>query len=464
MDQEETRVNRRRNTHNHKQQKPQKHQHHWIRWVVGVVAILLLAAVGYEYHKVHSTATGIFSNSSSKVSKKLQEGKPVSVLLMGLDTGALGRANTGGNTDTLEVVTVNPKKETITMTSVPRDTLVKVKTSKGADYVKINAAYAIGGPKQTVKQVKELLNIPIDYYAIVNMGVLKKVVNAVGGVTVDNPFAFTYEGHHFPKGKQKLNGNNALKYSRMRYDDPNNDYGRQKRQQQVIKSVIKELKGLGSVSAVNKILDAAKQGVRTNIPINSLATLYANYHKSMKHVKTYHFQGLNATISGTSFQIASPKEINRVSKLIRHALGLKYTKVTNNETAMYDGQSNYDGITNVDFILPNNAEYNVAGSGSSSSSKSSSTKSTSTTYGTHSGTTGSTTGTTASKSTGTGTTGTTTYGNYTTRHVSGTGTTTGATSTSGNTGTGTATTTTGGTTTATGTGTTTGTTAGATSN
>ena len=191
MDQEETRVNRRRNTHNHKQQKPQKHQHHWIRWVVGVVAILLLAAVGYEYHKVHSTATGIFSNSSSKVSKKLQEGKPVSVLLMGLDTGALGRANTGGNTDTLEVVTVNPKKETITMTSVPRDTLVKVKTSKGADYVKINAAYAIGGPKQTVKQVKELLNIPIDYYAIVNMGVLKKVVNAVGGVTVDNPFAFT---------------------------------------------------------------------------------------------------------------------------------------------------------------------------------------------------------------------------------------------------------------------------------
>jgi LCP family protein required for cell wall assembly len=429
--------------------------------VVGVVAILLLAAVGYEYHKVHSTATGIFSNSSSKVSKKLQEGKPVSVLLMGLDTGALGRGNTGGNTDTLEVVTVNPKKETITMTSVPRDTLVKVKTSKGADYVKINAAYAIGGPKQTVKQVKELLNIPIDYYAIVNMGVLKKVVNAVGGVTVDNPFAFTYEGHHFPKGKQKLNGNNALKYSRMRYDDPNNDYGRQKRQQQVIKSVIKELKGLGSVSAVNKILDAAKQGVRTNIPINSLATLYANYHKSMKHVKTYHFQGLNATISGTSFQIASPKEINRVSKLIRHALGLKYTKVTNNETAMYDGQPNYDGITNVDFILPNNAEYNVAGSGSSSSSKSSSTKSTSTTYGTHSGTTGSTTGTTASKSTTAGT-GTTTYGNYTTRHVSGTGTTTGVTSTSGNTGTGTATTTTGGTTTTTGTGTTTGATAGAT--
>lgn len=371
MDSEETRVTRHRNNRDHKQPKPKKR--HWMRWVIGVIIVLLLGAAGYEYHKLHSTATGIFGNSTSKVSQKLEDGEPVSVLLMGLDTGALGRGNTGGNTDTLEVVTVNPKKNTITMTSIPRDTLVKVSTSKGADYVKINAAYSIGGPKKTVKQVKELLHIPIDYYAIVNMGVLKKVVNAVGGVTVDNPFAFTYEGHHFKKGKQHLNGNNALKYSRMRYDDPNNDYGRQKRQQQIIKAVIKELKSLSSVTAVNKILDAAKQGVRTNIPINSLATLYANYHNSMKTVKTYHFQGKNATISGTSFQVAAPKEINRVSKLIRHALGLKYTKVTNNETKMYNAQSNFDGYNNVNFVLPGSAEYNVAGSGTSTSSTTTST-------------------------------------------------------------------------------------------
>lgn len=358
MDEEDTRVNR------HLRKAPKRH---WFRWLVSIVVLALVAAGGYEYYKIHNAASGIFSNSNAKISQKLKSGKPVSVLLMGLDTGAIGRGNSGGNTDTLELVTVNPKKETITMTSIPRDTLVKINTASGADYAKINAAYSIGGPKKTVKQVKELLNVPIDYYAIVNMGVLEKVVNAVGGVTVDNPFAFDYEGHHFPKGKQHLKGSLALKYSRMRYDDPNNDYGRQKRQQQIIKAVINKFKSLSSVTAINTILDAAKKGIRTNIPLNSVATLYSNYHASMKNVKTNHFQGQDATIDGTSFQIASPKEINRISKLVRHSLGLKFISVTNNETKLYKMQANYDGYAHTDFVLPGDAQAEIAGSGQKSS-------------------------------------------------------------------------------------------------
>ncbi|WP_251545333.1 LCP family protein [Limosilactobacillus caecicola] len=356
---------------------PYIHRHHgshkWVWTIICLVGLILLIGGGYEYHQLHSTAKGVFSSGDGKIDKKLAEGKPVSVLAMGTDVGALNRGNTGGNTDTLEVITVNPKKQTITMTSIPRDTLVRVNTSDGADYVKINAAYSIGGAKQTVKQVKELLGIPIDYYAVVNMGVLKKVVNAVGGVDVNNPFAFTYEGHHFPKGKQHLNGNLALKYSRMRYEDPNNDYGRQKRQQQVMKSVISKFKKSGSVSAVNKILKAVKDGVKTNIPLDSISVLYGNYRSAMNNVKTYHFKGQDATIDGTSFQIASPKEINRVSKLIRKQLGLKPKTVTNYETKMYKAQKNYDGYTNTTFVLPGNAEYNVAGSGSSSKRSSSTT-------------------------------------------------------------------------------------------
>lgn len=354
----------------------------WIKRIILILVVILFAGGGYEYHKLHSTAKGVFSTGDGKVDKKLAQGKPVSVLVMGTDVGALDRGNTGGNTDTLEVITVNPQKETISMTSIPRDTLVRVNTKEGPDYVKINAAYSIGGPKQTVKQVKELLGIPIDYYAVVNMGVLKKVVNAVGGVDVDNPFAFTYEGHHFPKGKQHLNGNNALKYSRMRYDDPNNDYGRQKRQQQVMTSVIHEFKHSGSISAVNKILEAVKDGVKTNLPMDSISVLYGNYRRAMNNVKTYHFQGKNATIDGASFQIASPKEINRISAILRKHLGLKPIKVNNYETKMYRMQTDYDGYNNTDFVLPNGAEYNVPGSShhKSSSRRSSSSSQSSESY------------------------------------------------------------------------------------
>ena len=109
----------------------------------------------------------------------------------------------------------------------------------------------------------------------------------------------------------------------MRYDDPNNDYGRQKRQQQILESVIQKFKTSGSINTANKILDAVKDGVKTNIPTDDIATLYGNYHAAMDNVTTYHFKGQNATIDGVSFQIASPKEINRISKLVRKQLGLK---------------------------------------------------------------------------------------------------------------------------------------------
>lgn len=350
---------------------PQRPHHHgdafkWVRRVVLAIILLFLALGGYEYTKLHSTAEGIFATGDGKLDTKLRNGDPVSVLALGTDVGALDRGNKGGNTDTIELITINPKKEKITMTSIPRDTLVRVDTSEGADYVKINAAYSIGGAKQTVKQVEELLDVPVDYYAVINMGVLEKVVDAVGGVDVDNPFAFTYEGHHFKKGKQHLNGALALKYSRMRYDDPNNDYGRQKRQQQVMKSVVNTFKHKGSLSAANKILSAVKDGIKTDVPMDSIGGLFTNYRVAMNNVATYHFQGKNAMIDGASFQIASPREINRVSRLVRLQLGLKPKHVTNIETRMYNMQTNYDGYNNIDFILPNNATYNVPGSGTPS--------------------------------------------------------------------------------------------------
>lgn len=346
--------------------------HKWLWRFIWIVAALVVMLGGYEYYQLHSTAAGIFSTGNGKLDKKLQRGEPVSILVMGTDVGALDRGSKGGNTDTLELATVNPQKKSITLTSIPRDTLVRVNTSEGPDYVKINAAYSIGGPKKTVHQVKELLNVPVDYYAVVNMGVLEKVVNAVGGVDVDNPFAFDYEGHHFPKGRQHLNGTYALKYSRMRYDDPNNDYGRQKRQQQIIESVIAKFKRSGSIGAANQILAAVKDGIKTNVPIDNVAALYTNYRVAMQNVTTYHLQGQNAMIDGAAFQIAPPKELNRISRLVRAQLGLPAVQVNNYETRMYRAQHGFNGGSNQDFVLPGGASYNTPGSGSRSQTSSSS--------------------------------------------------------------------------------------------
>ncbi|MDE8692204.1 hypothetical protein, partial [Faecalibacterium sp. DFI.5.82] len=97
------------NQNNQSQNSPKKPRNK-LRWVyrfIGLIIVLLCIGGAYEYHKIHSTAQGVFSNGSGKISKKLKEGKPVSVLAMGTDVGALNRGNKGGNTDTLELITIN---------------------------------------------------------------------------------------------------------------------------------------------------------------------------------------------------------------------------------------------------------------------------------------------------------------------------------------------------------------------
>lgn len=327
------------------------------RWVKVIVTFFLCLGVGFgflEYSKIQTTADHVVVKpvTKTKISPKVKQGKPITVLAMGTDTGALHRGNGIGNTDSMELFTINPKTKRITMTSIPRDTLIHVYNGKTDQFCKLNAADQLGGPRESCRQVSRLLDVPVDYYAIINMGVLKKVVNSVNGVDVNNQLDFTYEGHHFPKGPQHLNGNLALKYSRMRYDDPNNDYGRQKRQQQILSDVIVKFKQKGSITAANEILDAISDGVQTDAPVNKISTMYSKYHAALKTTKTYHFQGQNATIDGVSYQIASPNEINRVSKIIRTELGMKPKHIDNAQCRWYQKQNGFNGTTNQNFELP----------------------------------------------------------------------------------------------------------------
>lgn len=89
--------------------------------------------------------------------------------------------------------------------------------------------------------VSQLLNVPINYYATINMGGLKQIVNAVGGVTITSPLNVSFDHVTVTKGKHHLNGTQALAYTRMRYQDPRGDYGRQLRQQQVMRAVLAKL-------------------------------------------------------------------------------------------------------------------------------------------------------------------------------------------------------------------------------
>ncbi|MFB9769910.1 LCP family glycopolymer transferase [Lactiplantibacillus modestisalitolerans] len=303
---------------------------HPVRNVLLIILAVLVVGVGAfaarTYFNAKNAADTVFKSSGIKKSRNtsavLNGKKPVSILLLGTDTGALGR-DYKGRTDTLIIATINPKTNTTTLMSLPRDSEVAVSGFEQDFPSKLNAAYAYGSAGTTIKTIQKWLNVPIDYYALINMGGMKKVINEIGGVDITPIRTFTYEGYTYTKGvKTHMNGDKALQYSRMRYDDPNGDYGRQQRQRQVITAIISE-----SSSATNLLkqdfMDSLAKQTRTDLTFGNLTSLVSNYRSATKNIVSDHAQGDGQMINGQSFEVVPQSEKQRVTNVLRKSLGLK---------------------------------------------------------------------------------------------------------------------------------------------
>ncbi|WP_127848689.1 LCP family protein [Lacticaseibacillus hulanensis] len=310
---------------------------------------LVLGAYAFRmYADTRSAIGGTFQQLQGRnATEKIKDEKPISFLLIGTDTGALGRTQKG-NADTLIVVTVNPKKKKTTMVSIPRDTLADIQNgSQTPNFHKINASYLIGGSETTVKTVETLLNIPIDYYVTVNMGGLSDIVDAVGGIDVNVPFAWndTKNGAGiFTKGPAHLDGQRALQFARMRHEDPEGDYGRQKRQQTVIKAIMKKVLNASTLTNYKPLLQTLKGNMQMNLSFDDLMGIgtNSNYRAALQHLKRDQLKGVGAYIDGASYQVTKTSELQRVSDLINTQLGKETETVDNQVTHQNDLNTTFD--------------------------------------------------------------------------------------------------------------------------
>ena len=306
------------------------HRHHHMKrgwkifWsILGVLVALVLVFAGVAWHNLSVTTSNMYSTSGANAKRNakqvLAERKPVSILLMGTDTGALGRTEKV-RTDTLMLMTLNPKTDTTTIVSLPRDMKVNLPGYPEYSPSKINAAYTYGGVKETINTVQKEFNVPVDFYLLVNMGGLEKAINKVGGVDVISPLTFTYEGNSFQKGKKyHLNGKKALAFSRMRYDDPNGDYGRQQRQRIIIAALLK--KSVSYKTILNKsFLNSLSDSSQTDLSMNDMLTLARKYSGARDHIVQDHAEGDNDDEGGTSFQVVNHDERQRITNLIEKSL------------------------------------------------------------------------------------------------------------------------------------------------
>ena len=263
------------------------------RWtplkIMLLIALVLVVGVGgfigYTYYQVDQTVKKIQSPVKNTGDKVVEEQKPVSVLLLGVDQ----RPGERGRSDSIMVMTLNPTRNESRLISIPRDTKVDI-VGKGTND-KINHAYSFGGPEMAIKTVEKFLNIPINYYAEINMEGFTSLVDAVGGVTVNNDIDFTVSGTHFPVGKVNLDGESALKFTRMRYEDPRGDFGRQMRQREVIAQVANKLSSDVSVSNFNAIMDVVGKNAQTNVSFKPMRTLAFDYMDAFRNQKNLKLEG-----------------------------------------------------------------------------------------------------------------------------------------------------------------------------
>lgn len=326
------------------------------RIIIGLVSILAVIAVALGIYIYQSKqALDSVDNNPNSVSNKIEKGKPISILLLGADTGADGRVDRG-NSDTMMIITLNPKTHSSVMYSIPRDTMAEIvgagKNKK--DVQKINAAYNIGKANMAKKTVSSLLGIPVDYSVAINMGALEKTVNFVDGVTITTPIKVSFDGITIPKGTHHLNGKQALTYVRMRYEDPRGDYGRQLRQQQVLKAVVKKLQQPKYLVQLPSLITKLGPDVNTDLTDNQMEKFPLKYHSAGKNMKSLQLQGQNAWINGSSYQILSTDTLQTASNKLRDNLDLNKKALNNTETKLNKLNSAY-------FNDSNNTDYDTHG-------------------------------------------------------------------------------------------------------
>lgn len=296
------------------------------------LALVLLTIIGIYvfdvYRNIDSTTDEIYEPVDEEVeqvrssSADLNSKEPISILLLGVDTGDLGRTERG-RSDTMMVVTVNPNTKKSTITSIPRDTYTEIVGYGTSD--KINHAYAFGGNSMAINSVQNLLDIPIDYYVTVNMAGIQEIVNAVGGVDVVSPLTFSQDGYTFYQGEvNHLDGNAALAFARMRYEDPEGDTGRQARQRIIIEGVVNKVTSASTLVNYQNILGSLSNNVQTNFQMKDYLALQGNDYLAAARNITSEQMGGSGGIGddGIYYNWLSEDELYRVQSLLQSELEL----------------------------------------------------------------------------------------------------------------------------------------------
>lgn len=205
--------------------------------------------------------------------EKMHSKNVVNILLVGMD-------ESGMRSDSMIVASVNKKAKTVTLASIYRDCLTYAEINGRDRYLKLNQVAQYASLNRTIETIENNFKIEIDDYVAVDFTSFPKVIDAVGGVSIDITDAeyrwlLNHEGVNVGgSGTQHLNGDQALAYCRIRYLDSDGDVSRTERQRKVLASLLNASKD-ATMGQITDTLDVLLPAVTTSMSrtgILSLAT------------------------------------------------------------------------------------------------------------------------------------------------------------------------------------------------
>lgn len=171
------------------------------------------------------------------------------------------------------IVTVNPVTKKVLLTSIPRDSYIKLHTAQQMDKLTHTGVY---GVDETLNTVEDWLDVKLSYYFKMNFSAAVEIIDAIGGIKVYSPVAFesSLKGYKYKKGWNNLGGYKALYFARERHAFEGQDSIRVENQQRVMKAIIKKMTSSPALlTNYGKVMAAASRNLETDMTSDEMLAL-----------------------------------------------------------------------------------------------------------------------------------------------------------------------------------------------
>jgi polyisoprenyl-teichoic acid--peptidoglycan teichoic acid transferase len=247
------------------------------RRLVALVASLAAGVAGLGLATLPATPAASvpllqIGDAHAEFGPSLEGNRPIFILVLGSDARP-GTPLERGLCDSIHILGINPKANRASLVGVPRDAYVPLSTG-GTN--KINVALAQGGTQAMIRTVEDLTDVTFDYYVLTGFEGLTRIFDALGGLTIDAPYAFEgHEGTSFVEGRQTLTGAQALEFSRTRKSLSHGDFDRSMNQGRILLAAMTQFRAQfrRDPTALFRWIAVGRRNVATDVPLSELVTL-----------------------------------------------------------------------------------------------------------------------------------------------------------------------------------------------